>query len=112
MTPLVLVLNLALSFAAMAALCLSMDRHHAAAFLVRPTRRRALALRIAGWAGIGLSFAAAVLLDGWNFGPVQWIGTLSGAALLTVALLAYRPGWLRPAALAAIPLAVIAALAV
>ncbi len=112
MTPLVLVLNLALAFAGMAALCLSMDRHYAAAFLVKPRRTTALALRLAGWAGLALSFASAVLLDGWNFGPVQWIGALAGGALLVVALLSYRPGWIRPAALAALPLALALAYAV
>ena len=107
MTPLVLVLNLAVSFVAMAALCLSMDRHHAAAFVARPSRSRARALRLFGWAGIATSFAVAVIGDGWNFGPVQWIGALTGAALLVVGLLSYRPGWLRSAALAAVPLALV-----
>lgn len=110
MTPLALVLNLALSFSAMAAFCLSLDRHHAEAFRVRAARRRTLALRLCGWAGIALSFAMAVLFDGWNFGPVQWLGALSGAALLVVAIGSYRPRWLRPAALAALPLALVAAL--
>lgn len=109
MTPLALLATLAVSFAAMTALCLSMDRHHAAAFLAKPSRRAATALRIAGWAGIALSFTIAVMADGWNFGPVQWIGSLSGAALLVVGLLSYRPGWLRPAALLALPLALLAA---
>ena len=112
MTPLVLVLNLCLSFAGLAALCLSMNRHHAQAFVGRPSRRRALALRIAGWAGIAVSFAVAVTLEGWNFGPVQWLGALSGAALLVVGLISYRPGWVRPIALAALPLALLVALAV
>lgn len=112
MTPLVLVVNLCLSFAGLAALCLSMNRHHAQAFVGRPSRRRALSLRIAGWAGIFASFAVAVLWEGWNFGPVQWIGALSGAALLVVGLVSYRPGWIRPIAIAALPLALIVAFAV
>lgn len=109
MTLAVLLLNLALGFAAMAALCLSMNRHHSAAFIGKPSRRRAFVLRFAGWAGIALSFTGAVALDGWNFGPVQWIGTLSFAALLVAVLCSYRPGWIRPAALAALPVALIAA---
>ncbi|AWN41351.1 DUF3325 domain-containing protein [Methylobacterium durans] len=108
MTPLVLALNLALSFASLAALALSLDRHHRDAFLARAPKARARALRLAGWAGIAVSFAAAVAFEGWNFGPVQWIGALTGAALLVVALLSYRPQWLRPAALAALPLALVA----
>ncbi len=109
MTPTVLVLNLALAFAGMAALCLSMDRHYAAAFLVKPRRSTALALRLSGWGALALCFGLAVLLEGWNFGPVQWIGALTGAALLVVALLSYRPGWIRPAAILALPLALAAA---
>ncbi|KAB1070956.1 DUF3325 domain-containing protein [Methylobacterium planeticum] len=108
MTPIVLALNFALSFAGLAALALSLDRHHRDAFLSRPPKARARGLRVAGWAGILLSLAASVALEGWNFGPVQWIGALTGASLLVVALLSYRPGWLRPAALAALPLALIA----
>ncbi|WP_336487853.1 DUF3325 domain-containing protein [Methylobacterium nigriterrae] len=108
MTPTVLALNLALSFASLASLALSLDRHHRDAFLARVPRTRARALRLAGWAGIGLSLAAAVALEGWNFGPVQWVGGLTGAALAVVALLSYRPRWLRPAALLALPLALLA----
>lgn len=108
MTAIVVGLNLALCFAGLAALALSLDRHHRDAFLVRVPAARARTLRIVGWAGIVLSFAAAVTLEGWNFGPVQWFGALTGAALLVVAFLSYRPGWLRPAALAALPLALLA----
>ncbi|MCJ2009949.1 DUF3325 domain-containing protein [Methylobacterium sp. E-041] len=108
MTAIVVGLNLALCFAGLSALALSLDRHHRDAFLVRPGAARARTLRIAGWAGIGLSFVAAVALEGWNFGPVQWIGALTGAALLVVAFLSYRPGWLRPAALLALPIALVA----
>lgn len=109
MTPTVLLANLALSFAALAALCLSMNRHHAAAFTAKPSRRTMLGLRAAGWAGIALCFAVAVLAEGWNFGPVQWLGSLSGGALLVVALASYRPAWIRPAALLALPLVLVAA---
>ncbi|GJE61666.1 DUF3325 domain-containing protein [Methylobacterium trifolii] len=108
MNPVVLGLNLALCFSGLAALALSLDRHHRDAFLRRVPPGRARSLRAAGWAGIGLSLAAAIALEGWNFGPVQWIGALTGGALLVVAFLSYRPGWLRPAALAALPLALLA----
>ena len=52
-----------------------------------------------------ISFAAAVAAAGWTFGPVQWVGSLTGSALAVVAIVAYRPTWLRIAALAALPLA-------
>ncbi|MET0258126.1 MAG: DUF3325 domain-containing protein [Methylobacterium sp.] len=109
MTPIVLLANLGVSFAALAALCLSMNRHHAAAFTTKPSRRTQVGLRATGWAGIALCFGIAVAADGWNFGPVQWLGSLSGGALLVVALASYRPAWIRPAALLAVPLALVAA---
>jgi hypothetical protein len=109
MTPSSVALNLALSFAGLAALCLAMDRHHRAIFHGVPSRARARALRWTGWCGIAASFAAAVITADWNFGPVQWIGSLTGAALILVGLVSYRPRWIRPAALAALPLAAAAA---
>ncbi|MGV7030423.1 DUF3325 domain-containing protein [Methylobacterium symbioticum] len=104
MTPLVVLLNLSLCFAGFGALALSLDRHHRDALGGRVPAGRIVPQRLGGWALILLSLAAAVALEGWNFGPVQWIGALTGAALLVVALLSYRPSWLRPAALAALPL--------
>lgn len=108
MTAIVVGLNLALCFAGLSALALSLDRHHRDAFLIRAGASRARTLRAVGWAGIALSFAAAVALDGWNFGPVQWVGTLTVAALIVVAFLSYRPGWLRPAAFLAVLCALVA----
>lgn len=110
MTPSSVALNLALSFSGLAALCLAMDRHHRAIFLGAPSRLRRRALRWTGWAGILASFAAAVITSDWNFGPVQWLGSLTGAALVLVGLVSYRPGWVRPAAIVALPLAAAAAL--
>ena len=104
MTPVVVLLNLALCFSGFGALALSLDRHHRDALGGRVPTGRALPLRLGGWGLLAASLAAAVALEGWNFGPVQWVGALTGAALLVVALLSYRPAWLRPAALAALPL--------
>ncbi len=101
MTSAALILSLLLSFSGFAALALSLDRHHRAAYRVGVPKARVGSLRMAGWCGLGLSFATA----GWNFGPVQWIGSLTGSALAVVAIVAYRPTWLRIAALAALPLA-------
>ncbi|MGU3667393.1 DUF3325 domain-containing protein [Methylobacterium sp. A49B] len=105
MTVPALLLSLLLGFSGFAALALSLDRHHRAAFRSPVPRRRVPGLRAAGWSGLALSFAAAVASAGWNFGPVQWTGALTGSALMVVALISYRPRWLRPAALAALPLA-------
>ncbi|ABY32488.1 MAG: DUF3325 domain-containing protein [Methylobacteriaceae bacterium] len=113
MTPLVLAVNLSLSFAALAALCLSLNRHHAEVFDRKAERAAVLRLRLFGWGAIALSFFVAGLWEGWAFGPVQWIGALTGAALALVLLLSYRPRYVAPAALAALaasalPLAVLA----
>jgi hypothetical protein len=108
MTAADLALSAFLSFSGFASLALSLDRHHRAMFRVPVPRRRVAGLRAAGWSGLALSFAASVAAAGWNFGPVQWIGTLTGSALVVVALISYRPTWLRAAALAALPLAALA----
>lgn len=114
MTPLVLAANLGLSFAALAALCLSLNRHHAEVFDRKAERTAVLRLRLFGWGAIALSFVVAGLFEGWAFGPVQWTGALIGAAAALVLLLSYRPRFVAPAALAALaaaalPLAFLAA---
>lgn len=91
MTPAILVLNLGLCFAALTALCLSLNRHHAEVLQAKPSARRVMLLRILGWTGIGLSLPVAGVAEGWNFGPVQWLGTLTGAAVALVLLLSYQP---------------------
>ncbi|MEE7494396.1 DUF3325 domain-containing protein [Methylobacterium oryzae CBMB20] len=108
MTSAALILSLLLSFSGFAALALSLDRHHRAAYRMGVPRARVGSLRMAGWCGLGLSFAASIAAAGWDFGPVQWIGSLTGAALAVVAIIAFRPTWLRNAALAALPLAAVA----
>lgn len=105
MTVPALILSLLLAFSGFSALALSLDRHHRAVFRSPVSQARIGSLRAAGWSGLGLSFAAAITFAGWSFGPVQWIGALTGAALAVVALIAYRPTSLRAAALAALPLA-------
>ena len=102
MTPLVLAANLGLSFAALAALCLSLNRHHAEVFDRKAERAAVLRLRAFGWAAITLSLFVAGLWEGWAFGPVQLICALTGAALGLVLLLSYRPRYVAPAALAAL----------
>lgn len=110
MTPAVLALNVALAFGGLSLLALSLDRHHRDAFGARVPPMRMRLLRILGYAALALSLAAAIAWDGGNFGPVQWIGSLTGAALLVVAILSYAPRLLRPAALASLPAALAALL--
>ncbi|MBX9930824.1 MAG: DUF3325 domain-containing protein [Methylobacterium sp.] len=112
MTPIVLLLTIGLSYVGLAALCLGMNRHHSAIFEARPDPRRALLLRSAGWIAIGLSFASAVHFEGWAFGPVQWIGGLTAAALLVVGILSYRPGLILPTAALVLPVALAAAISI
>jgi hypothetical protein len=94
-----------LAFAGLSALALSLDRHHRAALRTPVTRSRSAQLRGAGWAGLALSLYAAAALDDWNFGLVEATGAATIAALAVAACLTYRPGWLRPAAVAALPIA-------
>jgi hypothetical protein len=77
-------LTLLLAFSGFAALALSLDRHHRAAFRTPVPRRRVGGLRAAGWSGLALAFAAAVGSSGWTFGPVQWVGSLTASALAVV----------------------------
>ncbi|TNC11048.1 DUF3325 domain-containing protein [Methylobacterium terricola] len=109
-----LLIGAGLSFLGLAALCLSMGRHHQALWPVPPESRRVLGLRVAGWTLIGLSLAAAIRLDGWNFGPVDWLGSLTGAGLLLIVVQSYRPRvllWLVPVAAAITAVAALGALA-
>ncbi|WP_407524185.1 DUF3325 domain-containing protein [Methylobacterium oryzisoli] len=91
MTPLVVALNLGLGFLGLCALCFSLPRHHGAVSTAALAPGRAVLLRAAGWSLILLSLLVAAGLDGWNFGPVQWLGSLIGAGLLLVVTLSYRP---------------------
>ncbi|MEH3116471.1 MAG: DUF3325 domain-containing protein [Methylorubrum populi] len=116
MTPAVLAANLGFGFAALAALCLSLNRHHAEVFDRRAERAAVLRLRVFGWSAIAVSLAVAGLCEGWHFGAVQWIGALTGAGVALVLLLSFRPRYVAPAAVAAlvavaVPLAVLAAAA-
>ncbi|SFL38640.1 DUF3325 domain-containing protein [Methylorubrum salsuginis] len=110
MTLSILLLNLGLSFAALSALCLSLDRHHKDILRSKPGRSRIVLLRALGWTGLGLCLLIAGEAEGWDFGPVQWIGTLTGAGLALVLLVSYRPRSIGWAAAAAFGLAMTAGL--
>ncbi|GBU18684.1 MULTISPECIES: DUF3325 domain-containing protein [Methylobacterium] len=110
MTPLVVALNLSLCFCGLALMALSLDRHHRDVFGARVPAGRALPLRLGGWIAILGSLAAAMLVEGANFGPIQWIGALTGAGLAVVLILSYRPAWLRFAVFASLPMAALSLL--
>jgi len=63
-------------------------------------RRRLLVLRSIGGALIALSLILAPLRDGPSFGSLLWATAISLAALGVAFTLAWRPGLLRPLAVA------------
>ena len=86
-----MLLALLLCYAGFTALCLSTDRHHGELLHSKPSPRRRLGLRIAGWLVLTVSIWPAVAVAGWSLGLVQWCAVLMFSALLLVLLLPYRP---------------------
>ncbi|MGL4316030.1 MAG: DUF3325 domain-containing protein [Pseudomonas sp.] len=85
-----LILGSALCYAGMAALCLGMDRHHQQVWS-RKAPRLQRGLRLAGWLLLGVALWPCIRAWGSSVGVVIWFGLLTGAALLLVLLLPYRP---------------------
>lgn len=82
---------LALTYSAMAALCLGMERHakqFSPAGLSLITRR---CLRAVGWVLLLLSFYACIHVWGWSVGTVAWFGFLTVTSMTLVLLLPYAP---------------------
>jgi len=86
-----MLLALLMCYAGFTALCLSTDRHHGELLRSKPSPRRRLGLRIAGWLVLTVSIWPAVAVAGWGLGLVQWCAVLMLSALLLVLLLPYRP---------------------
>jgi hypothetical protein len=86
-----MLLALLMCYAGFTALCLSTDRHHGELLHSKPTPRRRLALRVAGWILLTVSIWPAVNAVGWSQGLVEWCAVLMLSALLLVLLLPYRP---------------------
>ena len=59
---------------------------------------RTVILRLAGYGLLALALGVAVQRDGPGFGSVFWAMGLSASALIVVALLTWRPYWLKPLA--------------
>lgn len=78
-------------YAAMLALCLAMDRHHAQVLHGKPARSRRLVLRAVGWSLLAMALWLCSLAWGWAIGPVAWFGLLSASALALAFLLPYAP---------------------
>jgi hypothetical protein len=59
-------------------------------------------MRTLGWIALLLSFAASVCVNGWSFGPVEWVGMLAMTGLTLTILLPYIPRLAAGLALAAL----------
>lgn len=84
-------LALALCYAGMAGLCLSMARHYQQVWGGKPGRLARLGLRCAGWLLLALALLPCAAAWGVAVGVVVWLGFLSAGALVLAWLLAYRP---------------------
>lgn len=86
-----MLLALLMCYSGFVALCLSTDRHHGELLHSKPSPRRRLGLRVAGWLLLTLAIWPAVAATGWSQGLVEWCAVLMLSALLLVLLLPYRP---------------------
>jgi heme exporter protein D len=93
-----MLLAFALGYLGMLALCLAMPRHHKALLGGEPGRARQRGLRLAAASCCGLALGLCSLRQGGEIGALLWLCQLMLAALLLVALLAWRPRWALPAA--------------
>ncbi|KTC53581.1 hypothetical protein AO262_33440 [Pseudomonas fluorescens ABAC62] len=82
---------LLMCYAGFTLLCLSTDRHHGELLHSKPSPRRRLGLRLAGWSLLAVAIWPAVRVSGWGQGLVEWCAVLMLSALLLVLLLPYRP---------------------
>jgi hypothetical protein len=95
-----MLLAVAVSFAAFTALSLAMEKHqmelHGKAAATPAVRRR---WRVLGWVLLTLSFGLCVWDHGWAAGPVLWLGTLTISGLpIAFGLYPWRQRWLKPLA--------------
>ncbi len=93
-----MLLAFALGYLGMLALCLAMPRHHKALLGGEPGRARQRGLRLAAASCCGLALGLCSLRQGGEIGALLWLCQLMLAALLLVALLAWRPRWALPSA--------------
>lgn len=84
-------MEIALSYNGLFALCAGMPKHFKQIWGHTPSRRRQLLMRSLGWLALFLSLSASVSLNGWSFGPVEWVGMLSLTGLAITILLPHRP---------------------
>lgn len=76
-----------LAFAGFVMLCAARDRHQRDLLGRKLPAATAIGLRRGGLFLLLLVYVVAGLALGWGYGAVEWLGQLSGGALLTVLLL-------------------------
>jgi len=87
--------GVAAAFVGFALIALSMPRHwQQVVASPQPVRARRSG-RALGSGLLAAALALCVLFDGWSFGLILWVTTLSAAAILVAFVLAWRPHWLR-----------------
>ena len=98
-------MELALCYSGLFALCVAMPKHYRQIWSSAPSEARQLLMRTLGWCALILSFAASVWVNGWSFGPVEWIGMLAMTGLALTIFLPYTPRLALGLALAALVIA-------
>jgi hypothetical protein len=81
----------ALSYNGLLALCLAMPKHYRQVFAEAPAATPVHLFRLGGWLSLGVSLVAAIVVNGWSFGPVEWVGMLAVSGLTLVLVLPYAP---------------------
>lgn len=84
-------LALALAYAGLTAVCLSMERHYRHVWRRMPARRTTVLLRTLGFALLALALRPCMAALAGCTGVILWFGVLTAAALLLVFLLPYAP---------------------
>lgn len=85
-----LVLSLAMAYAGFAALCLSMQRHQRAALAKTLPPRWNHVLRFFGYGLLLLAYLPCSMQTAPSVGVLLWIGMMSAAVILLVAILAWK----------------------
>lgn len=84
-------LAFALTFSGCTALSLAMNRHAREVLRRELPARQRKALRVAGFAVLGLSLWLTAAATGWAMGTVAWVGMFSASAVALALALAYAP---------------------
>ncbi|WP_447599385.1 DUF3325 domain-containing protein [Nitrospira sp. Nam80] len=83
--------ELALTYNGLLALCLAMPKHYRQIFAHHPAGILMSLFRMGGWLLLSASLGASVAVNGWAFGPIEWVGMLTVTGLGVVLLLPFAP---------------------